>query len=119
MQSGYNEQITVDNKNGLIIAVTVTQDANDQKQLIPMIEKTQETLQNALNISQEESEQIIQNTDILADNGYYTNQTIHDLYDEGKYSILIPQQTTSNSTKRLPKKKKPKKTKQQYSVLEN
>ena len=39
MQTGYNEQIAVDNKNGLILAVTVTQDANDQKQLIPMIKK--------------------------------------------------------------------------------
>lgn len=44
MQTGYNEQIVVDNKNGLIIAVDVTQDANDLKQLIPMIQKTQETL---------------------------------------------------------------------------
>ena len=105
MQSGYNEQITVDNKNGLIIAVTVTQDANDQKQLIPMIEKTQETLQNALNISQEESEQIIQNTDILADNGYYTNQTIHDLYDEGKYSILIPNKQQATQQKDCLKRK--------------
>ena len=105
MQSGYNEQITVDNKNGLIIAVDVTQDANDQKQLIPMIEKTQETLQNALNISQEESEQIIQNTDILADNGYYTNQTIHDLYDEGKYSILIPNKQQATQQKDCLKRK--------------
>ena len=30
-QTGYNEQIAVDNKNGLILAVNVTQDANDQK----------------------------------------------------------------------------------------
>ncbi|RAP48085.1 MAG: hypothetical protein BZ136_05340, partial [Methanosphaera sp. rholeuAM74] len=42
MQTGYNEQIVVDNKNGLIIAVDVTQDANDQNQLLPMITQTQE-----------------------------------------------------------------------------
>ena len=90
MQTGYNEQIAVDNKNGLIISVDVTTDANDQKQLIPMINQTQENLQNALNITNEETEQIMQNMDILADNGYYTNQTVYDLYEEGKYSILMP-----------------------------
>ena len=90
MQTGYNEQIVVDNKNGLIIAVDVTQDANDQKQLIPMIQKTQETLQEALNLSSEETEQIMTKLDILADNGYYTNETINNIYDEGKYSIIMP-----------------------------
>jgi len=39
MQPGYNEQIMVDNKNGLIIAVDVTTEGNDNKQLKPMIEK--------------------------------------------------------------------------------
>ena len=27
--------------------------------------------------------------DILADNGYYTNQTVHDIYEEWKYYILM------------------------------
>lgn len=98
-QTGYNEQIVVDNKNGLIIAVEVTTDANDQKQLIPMINKTQETLQEALQLTNEESEQIMQNMDILADNGYYTNQTVHEIYDEGKYSIIMPNREQAGKQK--------------------
>jgi len=99
MQTGYNEQIVVDNKNGLIIAVDVTTEANDQKQLIPMINQTQTNLQNALNITNEETEQIMQNLDILADNGYYTNQTVHDIYEEEKYSILMPNREQAGKQK--------------------
>jgi uncharacterized protein YoxC len=82
MQTGYNEQIAVDNKNGLILVVTVTQDANDQKQLIPMIKNTQNNIQQALNLTNQETEEIMHNMDILADNGYYTNQTIQQIYTE-------------------------------------
>ena len=46
MQTGYNEQIAVDNKNGLILAVTVTQDANDQKTTNTNDKKTHKTTYN-------------------------------------------------------------------------
>jgi len=44
MLPGYNEQMMVDNKNGLIIAVDVTTAGNDNLQLKPMIQKTEEML---------------------------------------------------------------------------
>ena len=47
-----------------------------------MINQTQKNLQNALNITNEETEQIIQNIDILANNGYYTNQTVHNIHEK-------------------------------------
>lgn len=89
-QTGYNEQIVVDNKNGLIIATDVTQDGNDQKQLLPMIIQTQENLQQALNIPPEEAETLMHNTTVLADYGYYTNKAIHQNYNEEQYNIIIP-----------------------------
>ena len=53
-QTEYNEQITVNNKNELIIAVDATEDANDQKQLLPII--TQNNIQKALNITTKEAD---------------------------------------------------------------
>ena len=89
-QTGYNEQIVVDNKNGLILATDVTQDGNDQKQLLPMIKQTQENLQQALNIPIEEAETLMHNITVLADNGYCTDKTIYQNYDEEHYDLIIP-----------------------------
>ncbi|AWX33484.1 hypothetical protein AW729_10450 [Methanosphaera sp. BMS] len=99
MQTGYNEQIVVDNKNGIIIAVDVTQDANDQNQLLPMIEQTQNNLQEALNITTEETEQLIHNMDILADNGYYKDEIVHKNYEEEHYNILMPNRQQASKQK--------------------
>ena len=51
MQTGYKEQIVVDNKNGLIIAVDVTTDGKDQKQSVSLLEKTEENIQKTLNLT--------------------------------------------------------------------
>lgn len=99
MQTGYNEQIVVDNKNGLIITVDVTQEANDQKQLLPMIKQTQETLQEALNLTNEQANSIMHNMDILADNGYYTDEAIYQNYNEEQYSIIIPNRKQASQQK--------------------
>ena len=105
MQTGYNEQIAVDNKNGLILAVTVTQDANDQRQLIPMIKNTQNNIQQALNLTNQETEEIMHNMDILADNGYYTNQTIQQIYTEREYTVIIPNKQQATHQKDCLKRK--------------
>jgi transposase len=39
---GYNAQIVVDGKSQVIVAAAVTQETNDKRQLIPMLEKLQE-----------------------------------------------------------------------------
>ena len=99
MQTGYNEQIAVDNKNGLIIAVDVTQDANDQKLLIPMIKMTQQNIQQALNLTNEQTDQIMHNMDILADYGYYTNKTVYKNHTEEKYSVIMPNKQQASHQK--------------------
>ncbi len=75
-QTGYNEQIVVDNKNGLIIAVDVTTDGNDQKQLMPMIEKSEENIQKALNLTPKEFQKQYSNIDVLADYGYFSYEQV-------------------------------------------
>ena len=45
------------------------------------------------------------NTDILADNEYYTNETIYKNYNKKHYSLIIPNKKTSNTTKRQTKTK--------------
>lgn len=37
--------------------------------------------------------------DILADNGYYTNQTIQQIYTEGEYSVIIPNKQQASHQK--------------------
>ena len=65
-QDGYNGQIAVDNEAGIIVAADLTQDANDLRQLAPMLRQTQ------------------QNTGWLpehvsADTGYFNLQQMEDL----------------------------------------
>ena len=105
MQTGYNEQIVVDNKNGLILAVNVTQDGNDQNQLIPMIKETQENLQEALNLTSQETDQLIHNMDILADNGYYKDEVVHKNYYEEQYSVIMPNKEQASHQKDMLRRK--------------
>lgn len=105
MQTGYNEQIVVDNKNGLILAVNVTQDGNDQNQLIPMIKETQENLQEALNLTSQETDQLMHNMDILADNGYYKDEVVHKNYYEEQYSVIMPNKEQASHQKDMLRRK--------------
>ena len=76
MQTGYNEQIVVDNKHGLIIAVNLTTDGNDNRQLKPMIQKTQKTVQKALKLNKTQMNEKLNKTAILADYGYFNYEGI-------------------------------------------
>ena len=105
MQTGYNEQIVVDNKNGLILAVNVTQDGNDQNQLIPMIKETQENLEEALNLTSQETDQLMHNMDILADNGYYKDEVVHKNYYEEQYSVIMPNKEQASHQKDMLRRK--------------
>ena len=51
------------------------------------------------------------NTDILADKGYYTNETIYKNYNENTTHSSYPTKKTSNTTKRQTKTKNTKKKK--------
>lgn len=69
---GYIEEVANDAKHNLTIAKRVTQDANDQKQLIPMIEKVLECIKTVKNITQEELNQRIPEIEHVFDNGFLT-----------------------------------------------
>ena len=76
MQPGYNEQIVVDNKHVLIIAVNLTTDGNDNRQLKPMIQKTQKTVQKALKLNKTQMNEKLNKTAILTDYGYFNYEGI-------------------------------------------
>ena len=76
MQPRYNEQIVVDNKHGLIIAVNLTTDGNDNRQLKPMIQKTQKTVQKALKLNKTQMNEKLNKTAILTDYGYFNYERI-------------------------------------------
>ena len=49
----------------------MTTDGNDQKQLMPMIEKAEQNLQKALNMTPEQFQEIYPDIDVLVDYGYF------------------------------------------------
>lgn len=78
---GYNSQTAVDEKNKLIIAVDVTNQNNDKKQLNNMKEKVEET-KKELNIN---------NKSIgVLDAGYYSETEILDAIEDENMDIYIP-----------------------------
>lgn len=60
---GYNAQVVVDVDTGVIVAADVTQEANDVKQLVPMMEQTKE------NTGTEPEK-------VLADAGYFSEENV-------------------------------------------
>ena len=74
-----------------------------------MIKQTQNNLQEALNLTTEEAEQLIQNIDILADNGYYKDETVHKNYYEEHYNILMPNRQQASQQKDCLRRKSQKK----------
>ena len=114
MQTGYNEQIVVDNKNGLIIAVDVTTDGNDQKQLVPMLEKTEENIQKALNLTPQEYKEQFKNIDLLADYGYFTYEGVDTIENKDGVTLYLPDKGLATKDKdklRRPDQRKKKTTK--------
>lgn len=61
----YNAQITVDEEYGIILANDVTQKHTDMHQLIPQIEKVEETVGT-----------LPENTEVSADNGYFDGENL-------------------------------------------
>ncbi len=62
-QQSYNAQIAVDEECQFIVAASLTQDANDKKQLLPMIKQIEENLKESAK-------------KLSADNGYYSEDNI-------------------------------------------
>ncbi|MFZ2508222.1 MAG: IS1182 family transposase [Steroidobacteraceae bacterium] len=72
---GYNAQTVVDAKARIIVAQEVVTDANDQKQLVPMIQKAEETVGRRADVT-------------LADSGYHTGTAIEQAEQTG-LNILV------------------------------
>lgn len=72
---GYNAQVVVDDKQKLIVAAEVTTDQNDKHQLIPMIEKVQESLDRTAE-------------ETIADSGYCSGEQLGKAEDAGNEVIV-------------------------------
>ena len=79
IELAYNTQITVDHKQGIIVANDVCQDRNDTYQLKPQIEMVEENC-GLLKVG----------TKICADTGYYSGNNIHYLNDK-KLDPYVPE----------------------------
>ena len=81
-QVAYNAQSAVDAKHGLIAAFDLTNDCNDQCQLLPMAEKAKATLE-------------AENLTVVADVGY-SNGEQGEACAAGGITAVVPRQKTSN-----------------------
>lgn len=79
-QLAYNAQAVVDAKAGVVVAQAVVTDQNDQRQLVPMLKKVEETVGRLAD-------------ETLADSGYHTGTAIQEAEAAG-FSVLVnePQQ---------------------------
>lgn len=70
-EQSYNCQAAVDKEAQVIVATTVTQDANDKRQLKPVVEKLRQNTGGR------------KPKKISADSGYFSEENVHDLEREG------------------------------------
>jgi transposase len=73
----YNAQVAVDQKHGIIVAASVTDEANDQRQLIPMLEQVE---QNAGTVA----------GTTLADSGYDTAEALGEAEKRNAAVVVAP-----------------------------
>ena len=106
-QTGYNEQIVIDNKNGLIIAVDVTTDGNNQKQLMPMIEKSEENIQKALNLTPEEFQEQCSDIDVLFDYGYFSYDQVEKAENQENITLYLSDKGLASEDKDKDKLRRP------------
>jgi transposase len=86
-EHSYNPQLTVDSKFGIILANDVVQQCTDVDQLVPQIEKSEESVGK-----------LPEGTKINADNGYYKVENLKYLSDR-KLDGYIPSNPTSQKLK--------------------
>lgn len=72
---GFNAQIGVDAKNQIIVGTGLSRLAGDHKLLVPMVQKVQETVGNAPDLS-------------VADAGYQSERNFRQLEDEGHNALV-------------------------------
>jgi transposase len=94
IELGYNTQLTVDHKKGIIIANDVCQDRNDTHQLKPQLE-----------LVEQYCGQLKESTKICADSGYMSEKNIQLLLQKN-LDPYIPERTDKNNIKKVKKREK-------------
>jgi hypothetical protein len=80
IRAGYNVQTAVDEEQKLIVVAEVTNEQNDKKQLIPMLEHIRE---------QKEELEVESETAVVADTGYFTEEAIMNVKDEEDFRVIV------------------------------
>lgn len=80
---GYNAQAAVDGESQVIVAASVTQQANDKQQLVPMVEQIEDNLGEIPDR-------------VLADSGYFVEEKVESLIDNF-IEPFIPQDRVKHS----------------------
>lgn len=75
IKTNYNAQASVDEKNQFIVACDVTTECNDKKQLIPMIDLTEENIESKVNVCK-------------ADNGYHSGENLYQVSQKGLTALI-------------------------------
>jgi transposase len=88
VEQSYNTQITVDSENGIIIGNDVVQHETDYKELIPQIEKSEDTI----------GFKLPKGTEVSADNGYFSGVNIGYL-KKRRFDGYIPDQEITSKIK--------------------
>lgn len=104
----YNIQLAVDHSSGIILANNVTQEANDQYQLIPVIEEVENNI-----------EELPKNMSVLGDNGYHNNDNIEYLEDKGLQGYIPNRKLATLAKKDISEIKPFHKHKFQYNYQNN
>jgi transposase len=80
IRPGYNAQTAVDAKEKLIVVAEVTNEANDRKQLAPMLEAVQEV---------KDAYSITEKTTAIADAGYHAAAPIQDYKTSASFDVVV------------------------------
>lgn len=94
LTQGYNAQAAVADGQ-IIVAVTIADDADDKRQLQPVVQAARDMLQAA---------GIDQRIEVLADTGYWNTEQMDALHDQGVSTIIAP---TAGRNEVSPRKNKP------------
>ncbi len=86
---GYNGQAAVDSQEQIIVAAVLTQDANDKKQLLPMLQQVQQNLGR-------KPEQV------TADAGYFSEAAVTDPKTEGIDLLVAPDRQKRGKKDEIP-----------------
>jgi transposase len=88
VRSSYNLQAAVDSDNQVIVGMDVVQAETDYRQLVPMMEKVEETLGRPADL-------------YVADSGYCDEEALLALESSGKEALLRPQESNREKAERL------------------